>query len=180
MGSITSGYFPGNLLSIDADGNIVVSDTKVSDFETADETILKQADIVNDLTTGGTDVPLSAEQGKLLKTDVDKKADKVTGATADNFASLDADGNLKDSGKKPSDFEPADTKILKQGDVVNDTTTGGIDVPLSAEQGKKLRQEVNDTLEILDDRTQIHDTTNDITYTYSIKLVNGKPAIYYE
>ena len=29
-------------------------------------------------------------------------------------------------------------------------------------------------------RTQIHDTTNDITYTYSIKLVNGNPAIYYE
>ena len=39
-----------------------------------------------------------------LQTD---KADKVTGATVDNFASLDADGNLKDSGAKVSDLEPA-------------------------------------------------------------------------
>lgn len=32
------------------------------------------------------------------------KADKVDNAVADNFAGLDADGNLKDSGKKASDF----------------------------------------------------------------------------
>ena len=32
------------------------------------------------------------------------KADKVTGATAGNFAGLDANGNLTDSGKKADDF----------------------------------------------------------------------------
>ena len=32
------------------------------------------------------------------------KADKVSGATNNNFAALDANGNLKDSGKKASDF----------------------------------------------------------------------------
>lgn len=36
-----------------------------------------------------------------------KKADKVTGATAGNFAGLDANGNLTDSGKKAADFEVA-------------------------------------------------------------------------
>ena len=36
--------------------------------------------------------------------DVSGKADKVTGATSGNFASLDANGNLTDSGKKASDF----------------------------------------------------------------------------
>lgn len=37
----------------------------------------------------------------------DKKADKVPGATDNNFAALDANGNLKDSGKKASDFAPS-------------------------------------------------------------------------
>ena len=36
--------------------------------------------------------------------DVTGKADKVTGGTENNFAALDANGNLKDSGKKASDF----------------------------------------------------------------------------
>ena len=38
--------------------------------------------------------------------DFSAKADKVTGATNGNFAGLDANGNLADSGKKASDFEP--------------------------------------------------------------------------
>lgn len=37
-----------------------------------------------------------------------KKADKVTGATAGNFAGLDANGNLTDSGKKAADFATAE------------------------------------------------------------------------
>lgn len=36
--------------------------------------------------------------------DVSSKADKVTGATNGDLASLDANGNLADSGKKASDF----------------------------------------------------------------------------
>lgn len=39
-----------------------------------------------------------------LKTLFATKADKVTGATNGNFAGLDANGNLTDSGKKASDF----------------------------------------------------------------------------
>ena len=35
------------------------------------------------------------------------KAEKVTGGTADDFAALDANGDLKDSGKKASDFAAA-------------------------------------------------------------------------
>lgn len=41
------------------------------------------------------------------------KADKVTGATAGNFAGLDANGNLTDSGKKATDFAtPAEVKAV--------------------------------------------------------------------
>lgn len=36
--------------------------------------------------------------------DLSGKTDKVSGAAAGNFAALDADGNLTDSGKKPGDF----------------------------------------------------------------------------
>lgn len=39
--------------------------------------------------------------------DISGKADKVASATEDNFAGLDANGNLKDSGKKASDFADA-------------------------------------------------------------------------
>ena len=35
------------------------------------------------------------------------KADKVSGATEGNFAGLDSNGNLTDSGKKASDFATA-------------------------------------------------------------------------
>jgi len=43
----------------------------------------------------------------------DNKADRVDGAIADNFAGLDANGNLKDSGKKASDFAtPSDIEQI--------------------------------------------------------------------
>ena len=107
------------------------------------------------LETGG--IPSGGTDGQVLKklsatdydvgweneVDITDKADKVTGGTADNFASLDANGNLKDSGKKATDFEPKDATILKKGQVVNDLTTGGVNVPLSAEQGKLIKQEVD-------------------------------------
>ena len=41
--------------------------------------------------------------------DISGKADKATGATTGNFAALDGEGNLTDSGKKPADFVAAET-----------------------------------------------------------------------
>lgn len=46
-----------------------------------------------------------------LNTTVTAKADKVSNATDGNFASLDATGNLKDSGKKSADFAAAASTI---------------------------------------------------------------------
>jgi len=48
---------------------------------------------------------------KLVKTELDKKADKLTTATADNFASFDVNGNLKDSGHKHSDYKTKQTAV---------------------------------------------------------------------
>jgi len=47
-----------------------------------------------------------------------KKADKVSGATAGNFSALDASGNLVDSLTKPSDFEGVANKST---DITADT-----------------------------------------------------------
>lgn len=45
---------------------------KVYDYDgTAEHDLLEQGDVVNDLTTGGTNKVLSAEQGKVLKGLVD-------------------------------------------------------------------------------------------------------------
>lgn len=50
------------------------------------------------------------EKGETFLTpdDITGKADKVQGATNGNFAGLDANGNLTDSGKKASDFAASD------------------------------------------------------------------------
>lgn len=62
---------------------------------------IKNADIAADA---------AIEQSKVanLTTDLGGKASKVTGATSGNLAALGADGDLADSGKKPSDFVAAE------------------------------------------------------------------------
>lgn len=50
---------------------------------------------------------LAKADSALQAADIVGKADKVTGATANNFAGLDANGNLIDSGKKAADFATA-------------------------------------------------------------------------
>lgn len=49
----------------------------------------------------------AAKSGSALETAINSKADKVASATSGNFAGLDANGNLTDSGKKASDFATA-------------------------------------------------------------------------
>jgi hypothetical protein len=52
-------------------------------------------------------------------TDISGKADKVSGATNGNFAGLDANGNLTDSGKKASDFNtPVETSLPESGGIL--------------------------------------------------------------
>lgn len=85
--------------------------------------------------SGGVDLgnKLTEMSGKItqLETDLPKKADKVTGATENNFVAFDNHGNIKDSGKKASDFlTSADiaNKKDKQNAVSDPTADGtGID-----------------------------------------------------
>ena len=103
----------GTIGSVDLQiGDMLIANTTkasaitIADFDKVDNT--ESADI---LRTGNisTDADLSVDGSKLtdratIKTALDKKADKVTSAVNGNFAGLDANGNLTDSGKKASDF----------------------------------------------------------------------------
>ena len=56
--------------------------------------------------------------------DYSGKADKVSGATSGNFAGLDSNGNLTDSGSKASDFQPAGDYKTQQSAVADPTASG--------------------------------------------------------
>ena len=77
----------------------------------------------------------------LNASDIAGKADKVTGATNGNFAGLDSNGNLTDSGSKAADFATA-----AQGDNADSAVQGvqknGTDITLDA--NKKANVIVND------------------------------------
>ena len=65
----------------------------------------------------------TAMQENIKKLNEDK-AEKVSSATAGNFAGLDANGNPTDSGKKPGDFAAASHTHTGKADKVNSATAG--------------------------------------------------------
>lgn len=65
-----------------------------------------------------------SKQVLIAHQDITGKADKVSGATAGNFAGLDANGNLVDSGKKASDFQAAGDYKTTQAPVADPTADG--------------------------------------------------------
>lgn len=106
-----------------------------------------QALIVNDLTTGGIDKVLSAEQGKVLNTSIiavnnskmDKKTivnDLLTGG-ADNILSAEQGKVLNTS------INAIGNSAINKNVIVNDVTTGGAINVLSAEQGKILNDKIS-------------------------------------
>lgn len=105
-----SGGTTGNLANLDANGNPADSGKKASDF------------IEKSQTAG-----LVKNDGSIDETpyvsDISGKADKVENATNNNFAALDANGNLKDSGKKASDFV---TDVSGKADKVSSATDGNL------------------------------------------------------
>lgn len=73
-----------------------------------------------------------------LTIDLTSKADKVSGATAGNFAGLTAGGNLQDSGFKGADFAP----------LVHFHTIGDVSGLVAALNGKAARAHLNSINEI--------------------------------
>lgn len=76
-------------------------------------------------------VALTPDANKAVNIDLSGKADKVASATSGNFAGLDANGNLTDSGKKAADFATAAQGALADSAIQSvsgeDDITGGND-----------------------------------------------------
>ena len=79
--------------------------------------------------TGDGDTPVSGGTTKFTTggayTELNKKADKVSSATNGNFAGLDTNGNLTDSGSKASDFLTS-SDITGKADKVSSATNGDL------------------------------------------------------
>ncbi|MBK5239842.1 hypothetical protein [Clostridium sp.] len=128
LGLLPSNVSEGNYWIISKTGNVgvrlnvgdylianqtVVGSTNVSDWNVIpnilSSDILKLSDIIDSLTSTDATKVLSANQGRILKLALDSmntlKADKVITPILNNFLSMDATGNLKDSGSKVTDFE---------------------------------------------------------------------------
>lgn len=96
----------GNFAAFDASGNPVDSGHKHSDYLTQHQDISSKLDKDQGSANAGKFMKVGSD-GKLTPDavpDPTGKADKVTGATSGNFAGLDSNGNLTDSGHKHSDY----------------------------------------------------------------------------
>ena len=132
-----SGAVTGNFAGLDANGNLTDSGSKASDFKTVQTAVTDPTasgnatsfiDSISQNTNGeitatkktiptvtasvsgagGNDGLMTAAQAEALAAiDYSGKADKVASATSGNFAGLDGNGNLTDSGSKASDFDAA-------------------------------------------------------------------------
>lgn len=125
-----SGGTTGNFAGLDANGNIVDSGSKASDFLTAHQDISGKADKDTDAVAGhvaefdanGNPVDSGHTLSEYV-TDISGKADKVSGAVNGNLAKLDSNGNLVDSGVAAS---AVITDVSGKADKDTNATAGNI------------------------------------------------------
>lgn len=77
----------------------------------ADKTITALSETDGKIEATASSIQIAESQVTNLTTDLSGKANKVSGAVTGNFASLDANGNLADSGSKASDFKTKQTAV---------------------------------------------------------------------
>ena len=101
--------------------------------------------------TGDSDTPVSGGTTKFTTggafAELAKKADKVTGGSTGDFAGLDANGNLTDSGSKAADFAAAVHTHTKSQitDFPTLGTAAALDVPVSGNASSSQVVKGNDT-----------------------------------
>ena len=93
------------------------------------------------------------------KTDISGKADKVKSATSGNFAGLDENGNLTDSGKKADDFVAAEAGKRLMTDAEG-TKLGGV-----AEGATKVEaSETNGNVKVNGDEVTVYTEPTDVVH----------------
>ena len=106
---------------------VTLSNTMTADdmpMSSTDATTTKAAieSLANDIPTKLSD--LNNDEGFITDSDIAGKADKVSNATNGNFAGIDADGNLTDSGHSHSDYLTQHQDISGKADKVSSATNG--------------------------------------------------------
>ncbi len=128
-----SGATSGNFAGLDANGNLTDSGYDYSDFLSS-STVIPTVGTLNTNNSTAQTVSSSESFGgtinlhKVAKTgtysdligtptipDISGKADKVTSPTSGDFAGLDSNGNLTDSGSKASDFATSSQAVPSGG-----------------------------------------------------------------
>lgn len=120
----------GNFAGLDENGNPTDSGKKPSDF--APSSGIAKTALANDVQTS---------LGK-----ADTSAQKVTGAVADNFAGLNSNGELIDSGKKASDFAPSSNIAKSALSTEVQTSLGKADTAIQDVSGKADKEVYGETL----------------------------------
>lgn len=136
----------GNFAGLDINGNLTDSGSKASDFATT-QALLGKVNVaqgsenagkilginaqgnVEPVEDGSGDVygntiPMSSSDSTTVAAAIGGKTDKVSNATNGNFAALDANGNLTDSGHKHSDYLTSHQDITGKADKVTGATGG--------------------------------------------------------
>ena len=157
-----------DLVSTDIDKPLSAAQGKA--LKDLDDLKVAIADIVNNLTSTDTDKPLSAAQGKVLKDDLDTHNHDTV------YSAIDHDHD-EDYAAIAHNHDATYSKIA---DIVNDLVSTDIDKPLSAAQGKALKDLLDSITQNIEDWTpqaesQVRDLYIDI---YMALLYNS--TIYYE
>ena len=154
-----------------SDTNIHVTTSDKTKWNKVDNKIDK-TDIIDNLTSTNTDKPLSANQGKVLKDDIGLKAN------ATDLTTHTSDTNIHVTTSDKTKWNKVDNKIDKT-DIVDNLTSTDTNKPLSANQGKILKGEVdnkandNEVIKKTDITTTI-DSSSTNTQVTSAKAVYDK------
>ena len=109
----------------------VISPTRAN-VPTASTSVAGLVKLNDTLTSTSTSLALTAAQGKALNTKIEtlttEKVDKVKNATSGNFAGLDTNGNLMDSGSKVSDFLLTSQGAANAGKIVKVNDSGYLEL----------------------------------------------------
>lgn len=143
-----------------------------------------------DMTVSGyevkADVKVSAKTGNIISIqtgegeegiyaahqDISGKADKVTSATAGNFAGLDANGNLTDSGSKAADFV-AKTTTIAGVDLQDNVTKEELLTALNVEDGAQVN--IIETVQV--NGTALDVASKTVNVTVATGSTNGTVAV---
>lgn len=112
----------------------------------------------------GSTVPMSEQDSTKVNVAINAKADKVSNPTSGNFAGLDSNGNLTDSGSKASDFLTSHQDISGKADKVSGATSGhfaGLDANGNLTDSGKKASDFQTALTF--DSTPTQNSTNPVT-----------------